>query len=126
MNRLKEHKGISLLLRYKKEMLRRMDCLLDLDYHYMVLRRDYGNRFVITEFLQKALSIVVVSFNRFIKDACTISASALTFYSILSFIPLMASKTRRLNKSTRFSRWYISMGEIFIFRELASRAITAK
>ena len=39
-----------------------MDCLLDLDYHYMVLRRDYGNRFVITEFLQKALSIVVVSF----------------------------------------------------------------
>ena len=28
MNRLKEHKGISLLLRYKKEMLRRMDCLL--------------------------------------------------------------------------------------------------
>ena len=74
MNRLKEHKGISLLLRYKKEMLRRMDCLLDLDYHYMVLRRDYGNRFVITEFLQKALSIVVVSFNRFIKDACTISA----------------------------------------------------
>ena len=90
MNRLKEHKGISLLLRYKKEMLRRMDCLLDLDYHYMVLRRDYGNRFVITEFLQKALSIVVVSFNRFIKDACTISASALTFYSILSFIPLMA------------------------------------
>ncbi len=90
MNRLKEHKGINLLLRYKKEILRRMDCLLDLDYHYMVLRRDYGNRFVITEFLQKALSIVVVSFNRFIKDACTISASALTFYSILSFIPLMA------------------------------------
>ena len=33
---------------------------------------------------------MVVSFNRFIKDACTISASALTFYSILSFIPLMA------------------------------------
>lgn len=90
MNRLEEHKGISLLLRYKKEILRRMDCLLDLDYHYMVLRRDYGNRFLIAEFLQKALSIVVVSFNRFIKDACTISASALTFYSILSFIPLMA------------------------------------
>ena len=55
MNRLKEHKGINLLLRYKKEILRRMDCLLDLDYHYMVLRRDYGNRFIITEFLQKAL-----------------------------------------------------------------------
>lgn len=53
MNRLKEHKGINLLLRYKKEILRRMDCLLDLDYHYMVLRRDYGNRFVITEFCKK-------------------------------------------------------------------------
>lgn len=90
MNALRDHKGIDLFLRYKKEILRRMDCLLDLDYHYMVLRRDYGNRFVITEFIQKALSVVVVSFNRFIKDACTISASALTFYSILSFIPLMA------------------------------------
>lgn len=90
MNALRDHKGIDLFLRYKKEILRRMDCLLDLDYHYMVLRRDYGNRFVITEFIQKSLSVVVVSFNRFIKDACTISASALTFYSILSFIPLMA------------------------------------
>ena len=90
MNILKGHKGMDLFRRYKNEVFRRMDCMLDLDYHYMVLRRDYGNRFLITEFLQKSLSILVVSFNRFIKDACSISASALTFYSILSFIPLMA------------------------------------
>lgn len=76
--------------RYRKEIMRRVDCLMDLDYHYAVLRRDYGNRFVITEFLQKSLSILVVSINRFLKDACTISASALTFYSVLAFIPLMA------------------------------------
>ena len=90
MNVFKEHKVMDLFRRYRQEFARRTDCLLDLDYHYMVLRRDYGNRFIITEFLQKSLSILVVSLNRFVKDACTISASALTFYSVLAFIPLMA------------------------------------
>lgn len=65
MNILKGHKGMDLFRRYKNEVFRRMDCMLDLDYHYMVLRRDYGNRFLITEFLQKSLSILVVSFNLF-------------------------------------------------------------
>ena len=36
------------------------------------------------------MAVVVVSVDRFIKDASTISASALTFYSTLSFIPVVA------------------------------------
>ena len=64
--------------------------MLDLDFHYAVIRRDYGKRLVLTEMVQKVVSIAVVSVNRFVKDAGTISASALTFYSILAFIPLVA------------------------------------
>lgn len=63
---------------------------MDLNYHYAVLRRDLQHRWVIPEFLQRSVSILVVSLNRFIKDACNVSASALTFYSILSFIPILA------------------------------------
>lgn len=90
MNVFKDRKGINTLRLYVKEGLRHFECMLDLDYHYMVIRRDYQHRFVITEFLQKAISILVVSINRFIKDACTVSASALTFYCVLAFIPIMA------------------------------------
>ncbi|MCC8173400.1 MAG: YihY/virulence factor BrkB family protein [Odoribacter sp.] len=38
----------------------------------------------------KTLAIIVVSIDRFLKDGCTVSASALTFYSVLSFIPVVA------------------------------------
>ena len=34
--------------------------------------------------------MLVISVNRFIGDACMVSASALTFYSVLSFIPIVA------------------------------------
>lgn len=55
-----------------------------------MLRRDRQHRFIIAELLQKSLSVLIVSINRFLKDACNVSASALTFYSILSFIPIVA------------------------------------
>ena len=63
---------------------------LSLDFYYSVLRRDWRISTFLTDFLLKTLSVVVVSLDRFIKDASTISASALAFYSTLSFIPVVA------------------------------------
>lgn len=61
-----------------------------LDFYYSVLRRDWRISALLTDFLLKTVAVVVVSVDRFIKDASTISASALTFYSTLSFIPIVA------------------------------------
>ncbi len=61
-----------------------------LDFYYSVLRRDWRISTLLTDFLLKTVAVVVVSVDRFIKDASTISASALTFYSTLSFIPVVA------------------------------------
>ena len=61
-----------------------------LEYHYMILRRNRKHRYYIQDFSQKALSVVVVSVVRFFNDAGVISASALTYYSILSIIPIIA------------------------------------
>lgn len=63
---------------------------LYLDFYYSVLRRDWRISTFLSDFLLKTLAIVVVSLDRFIKDASTISASALTFYSTLAFIPVVA------------------------------------
>lgn len=90
MNTREERGRMALLRGYLVDLMNLFTKMLDLDYHYAVIRRDYGNRFVLTEFVQKSLSIVVVSLNRFVKDVGTLSASALTFYSILAFIPLVA------------------------------------
>lgn len=90
MNIQEGRKRIAMLRGYIEDFTNLFTKMLDLDYHYAVIRRDYGNRFVLTEFVQKSLSILVVSLNRFIKDVGTLSASALTFYSILAFIPLVA------------------------------------
>lgn len=73
-----------------RKIIRNFENLSDLDHHYAVLRRDRQHRFIIVELLQKSLSVLIVSINRFLKDACNVSASALTFYSILSFIPIVA------------------------------------
>ena len=40
--------------------------------------------------LLRGMAILVISVNRFVGDACMVSASALTFYSVLSFIPIVA------------------------------------
>jgi membrane protein len=61
--------------------------LFTLEYHYRVLRRDRRGA---VELVHKALSMVVVSVNRFLDDACATSASALTYYSLLSFVPVIA------------------------------------
>ena len=90
MNTREERSRMALLKGYLVDLMNLFTKMLDLDYHYAVIRRDYGNRFVLTESVQKSLSIVVVSLNRFVKDVGTLSASALTFYSILAFIPLVA------------------------------------
>lgn len=63
---------------------------LSLDFYYSVLRRDWRISTLLTDFLLKSLAVIVVSLDRFIRDASTISASALTFYSTLSFIPVVA------------------------------------
>lgn len=61
-----------------------------LDFYYAILRRDWHASTLLWDALWKVIAILVVSINRFIKDACTVSAAALTFYSILSFIPFLA------------------------------------
>ena len=60
------------------------------EFYYSVLRRDWRISTFITDFLLKTVAILVVSADRFVKDASAISASALTFYSTLSFIPVVA------------------------------------
>lgn len=61
-----------------------------MDFYYAVLRRDWRKSFFIRELFLKTLAILVVSIDRFIKDAGNVSAAALTFYSVLSFIPVVA------------------------------------
>lgn len=61
-----------------------------LDFYYSVLRRDWQISTLLIDIFLKTIAILVVSISRFTKDACQISASALTFYSILSFIPVVA------------------------------------
>ncbi len=64
--------------------------ILSLDFYYSVLRRDWRISTFVTDVLLKILAVIVVSLDRSIKDASAISASALTFYSTLSFIPVVA------------------------------------
>lgn len=61
-----------------------------LDYYYAILRKDWPRSAWLRGILLRTLAIVVISVSRFLQDACTVSASALTFYSILSFIPVVA------------------------------------
>lgn len=63
---------------------------LVVDFYYSILRRDWRISTFATDLLLKIVAVVVVSMDRFIKDACSISASALTFYSTLAFIPVTA------------------------------------
>lgn len=63
---------------------------LVVDFYYSILRRDWRISTFATDVLLKTIAIVVVSMDRFVKDACSISASALTFYSTLAFIPVTA------------------------------------
>lgn len=60
------------------------------DFYYSILRRDWRITTFATDLVLKTIAVVVVSLDRFVKDACSISASALTFYSTLSFIPVIA------------------------------------
>lgn len=61
-----------------------------LDFYYAVLRRDCRKKGIFREFLLKLLAVLVVSVDRFLKDSGMVSAAALTFYSVLSFIPFIA------------------------------------
>lgn len=61
-----------------------------LEFYYAVLRRDWRKKAIVWESFLKIIAILVVSIDRFIKDAGAVSAAALTFYSVLSFIPFVA------------------------------------
>ena len=61
---------------------------LYLDFYYSVLRRDWRISTFLSDLVLKTVAVVIVSIDRFIKYASMISASALTFYSTLSFIPV--------------------------------------
>ncbi|MDE5611425.1 MAG: YihY/virulence factor BrkB family protein, partial [Odoribacter sp.] len=51
------------------------------EFYYSVLRRDWRISTFVTDFFLKTVAVLVVSTDRFVKDASAISASALTFYS---------------------------------------------
>ena len=59
-------------------------------FYYSVLRRDWHISMFWKDILLRIVAVIVVSLDRFVKDASTISASALTFYATLSFIPVIA------------------------------------
>ncbi|MCM1031659.1 MAG: YihY/virulence factor BrkB family protein [Oscillibacter sp.] len=61
-----------------------------LDYYYVILRKDWRGTALFRGLLLRGVAMLVISVNRFIGDACMVSASALTFYSVLSFIPIVA------------------------------------
>ena len=63
---------------------------LDINFYYSVLRRDWRISTFLRDIVLKTVAFLVVSIDQFIKDASMISASALTFYSTLSFIPVVA------------------------------------
>lgn len=61
-----------------------------LRYYYAILRKDWRGGALFRGLLLRGMAILVISVNRFVGDACMVSASALTFYSVLSFIPIVA------------------------------------
>lgn len=61
-----------------------------LDFYYAVLRKDWKKSTIFGDIFLKILAVLVISGHRFIRDSCIVSASALTFYSILSLVPIVA------------------------------------
>ncbi|WP_298612579.1 YihY/virulence factor BrkB family protein [uncultured Odoribacter sp.] len=61
-----------------------------LDFYYAVIRKDWKKSTILGDIFLKILAVLVISLHRFVKDSCIISASALTFYSVLSFVPIVA------------------------------------
>lgn len=74
------------MVKYKSNFKR----YLSIDFYYSVLRRDWQISTFLRDIVLKVVAVVVVSIDRFVKDDSAISASALTFYSTLSFIPVVA------------------------------------
>lgn len=70
--------------------LTRFKKIISLDYYYAILRKDWHKSSLAPGLLLRGVAMLVISIDRFIKDACMVSASALTFYSVLSFIPIVA------------------------------------
>lgn len=92
-------------MRKKKLNLKRY---LVIDFYYSVLRRDWRISTIWRNALLRMLAFVVVSVDRFIKDASAISASALTFYSMLAFIPVVAlglAIARGFGAATALENW---------------------
>lgn len=60
------------------------------DFYYAVLRKDIQRSTFITDIVFKAIAIITISISRFVKNSNNVAASALTFYSVLAFIPVAA------------------------------------
>lgn len=81
---------------------------LVIEFYYSVLRRDWRVSTFLRDVLLKTVAVVVVSVDRFAKNASAISASALTFYSTLSFIPVVAfvlGIARGFGAATALEKW---------------------
>ena len=61
-----------------------------LDFYDAILRKDWKRSTIFGDMFLKILAVLVISGHRFIKDSCIVSASALTFYSVLSLVPIVA------------------------------------
>ncbi|GHU60532.1 hypothetical protein FACS1894121_0790 [Bacteroidia bacterium] len=71
-------------------MYNKLRKLLSLDTYYTILRTDLSTSYVWMRFLQKSVATLIVSVHRYLTDKCTLSASALTYHSILAVIPILA------------------------------------
>ena len=61
-----------------------------LDFYYAILRKDWKRSTIFGDMFLKILAVLVISGHPFIKDSCIVTASALTFYSVLSLVPIVA------------------------------------
>ncbi len=61
-----------------------------LDYYYGILEIDDSKRNIFLNLLYRMPAYVVVSIDRFLKNRSSAAASALTFYSTLAIVPMLA------------------------------------
>lgn len=82
---------------------------LTVGFYYSVLRRDWRISTFISDLLLKTVAFAIVSVDRFVQNASAISASALTFYSTLAFIPIVAlilAIARGFGASKALEEWF--------------------
>ena len=63
---------------------------LSVDYYYLILRSDKKSKIIIDFILLKFVAYLVVSIHKFLRNRSAVTASALSYYSITSIVPVLA------------------------------------